>query len=59
MITYLYWLFVFGITLTLLYVFGAKVKNWRIAAIAGCTALIIGWAAYFFHFQQILLYLVA
>jgi hypothetical protein len=53
MITYLYWLLVGGIAVALTYLFAAKMNSWRTAmALAGLT-LFIGWAAYFFYFQQL------
>jgi len=53
MITYLYWLLVIGITVGLTYVFAARMKSWRTAMTVASVTLLIGWAAYFFYFQQI------
>jgi len=53
MITYLYWLLVTAIAIALVYLVGAKLKNWRLAGIAAIVVLLAGWAAYFFHFQQV------
>lgn len=53
MITYLYWMLVVGLTIALTYLFAARMNSWRTAmALAGVT-LFIGWAAYFFYFQQV------
>jgi len=53
MITYLYWLLVVGITVALTYVFAARMKSWRTAMTMAGATLLIGWAAYFFYFQQV------
>ena len=53
MITYLYWLMVGGIAVLLTYVFAAKMNSWRTAMALAAAILIIGWAAYFFYFQQL------
>ena len=53
MITYLYWLLVVGITVLLTYVFAAKMNSWRTAMTMAGATLLIGWAAYFFYFQQV------
>jgi hypothetical protein len=36
-----------------LYLLGGKAKQWRIASIVAVIILAVGWAAYFFHFQQL------
>jgi len=53
MITYLYWLLVFVLTLVIVYVFAGKLGNWRSAMIGAAAILFLGWAAYFFYFQQV------
>lgn len=53
MITYLYWLTVISIAIAILAVIGFKLDNWK-AGLAGAALVGIGgWAAYFFHFQQL------
>ena len=52
MITYLYWLLIIGIALTLLYFLG-RADKWRAGFIGTGLVLFIGWIAYFFHFQQV------
>jgi hypothetical protein len=52
MITYLYWAVVIAAAFGLVFLFGARFENWKAAAIAAGVVLIIGWAAYFFSFQQ-------
>ena len=53
MITYLYWITIIAIASGLLYFLGYKVEEWKIAAIAFFSVLIIGFIAYHFHFQQV------
>ena len=53
MITYLYWLLVGGIAVVLTYLFAAKMNSWRTAMVLAGATLFIGWAAYFFYFQQL------
>lgn len=53
MVTYLYWLFIAALVLSLLYFIGYQVKEWKIAAIASLCVLAIGASAYYFHFQQV------
>ena len=53
MITYLYWLLVGGIAVILTYLFAAKMNSWRTAMVLAGATLFIGWAAYFFYFQQL------
>ena len=53
MITYLYWLFVVAVAVLLVYVFAAKLDNWRAALILAGVVVFAGWAAYFFYFQQL------
>ncbi len=53
MITYFYWALVFGAALVLVYLFATRMDNWRGAMLAAGLTLLMGWAAYFFYFQQI------
>ena len=53
MITYLYWIVIIAIASSLFYFLGYKVEEWRIAAIAFFSVLIIGFVAYHFHFEQV------
>jgi hypothetical protein len=53
MITYLYWLLVFVLTLAVVYLFAGRLSNWRSAMISAAVILFLAWAAYFFYFQQV------
>ena len=53
MITYLYWFVVIALAFGLVFLFGARFASWRSAAIGASIVLFIGWAAYFFYFQQV------
>ena len=53
MITYLYWALVLGLALLALVFLGFKQKSWKAALITVSAILFFGWAAYFFHFQQV------
>jgi len=53
MITYLYWAVVFGLAFLSIWVLAAKLDQWKGAFIAAGIVLFIGWAAYFFYFQQV------
>lgn len=53
MITYAYWALIIGLALLALFYLGAKLDNWKAAAITSLIIMVIGWAAYFFHFQQV------
>jgi hypothetical protein len=53
MVTYLYWLFVGFIAVLLVYLFAARLNSWRTAMVLAAATLLIGWAAYFFYFQQV------
>lgn len=52
MITYLYWAAVFAIAIAFVYLFG-RADKWKPGFISALVIMFIGWAAYFFHFQQI------
>lgn len=53
MITYLYWIIIISLAAGVLYVLGHKVEEWKMASIAAAGILVIGFAAYHFHFQQV------
>ena len=53
MITYLYWAVVFGMVLGAVFLIGGRLDNWKFAMISAALILLVGWAAYFFHFQQL------
>ena len=53
MITYLYWITILALAFGLLYFIGYKIEEWKIAAIACFSVLLIGLIAYHFHFQQV------
>jgi len=53
MITYLYWIVIISIAFGLLYFVGLKLEELKIAALASLSVLLIGFAAYHFHFQQV------
>jgi len=52
MITYFYWAMVFGIAVAFLFFLG-RADKWKIGFIGTGVVLVIGWGAYFFHFQQV------
>jgi len=52
MITYFYWTIVIVAAMGLL-VFLGRLDKWKAGLIGAAVVLIIGWAAYFFHFQQV------
>jgi len=52
-ITYLYWALVFGLAFVLVFFFASRLSNWRAAAIAATLVLLVGWAGYFFYFEQV------
>ena len=52
MITYFYWALVFAIAIAFVFFLG-KADKWKIGMIGAGVVLFIGWAAYFFHFQQV------
>lgn len=53
MITYLYWIAVLTLIITILVFIGHKIDQWKYAFISAGIVFIIGWSAYYFHFQQI------
>lgn len=52
MITYAYWALVFVLAIAALSLIGGKLDNWKAGFIATAIILIVGWSAYYFHFQQ-------
>lgn len=53
MVTYLYWFVVIAMAFGLVFLFGARFSSWRGAVIGASIVLFVGWAAYFFYFQQV------
>ena len=53
MITYLYWGFVFALVIGAMALLAGRMNNVRAALLASALILATGWAAYYFHFQQI------
>ena len=53
MITYLYWGLVIGLVIATLVLVGVKMNNLKVALIATAVILLVGWVAYYFHFQQV------
>lgn len=53
MITYAYWALIIGLALLALFFLGVKRDSWQAAAITSLVIMVVGWAAYFFHFQQV------
>lgn len=52
MITYLYWALVFAAVIGVIWIFG-RMDKWKGALIGGAIILLIGWASYYFYFQQV------
>jgi hypothetical protein len=53
MITYLYWTGVLLLAFAVLALIGGKLKSWKVALPVAAVVLVVGWAAYYFHFQQV------
>ncbi len=53
MITYFYWITVIAMALGIVYLIGYKNEEWKMALIAAAVVMVIGFAAYYFHFQQV------
>jgi len=53
MITYFYWAMFFVVASGALYVVGGKYGRWRTAFGVAIAIMLVGWGAYFFHFQQV------
>ena len=52
MITYAYWIGVLALAGAALWLLGAR-GLWRVAIAVSATILVIGWGAYYFHYQQV------
>lgn len=52
MITYFYWLLVIVIAMAFMFFLG-RADKWKNGLIAAAVVFVIGWTAYFFHFQQV------
>jgi hypothetical protein len=53
MITYLYWALIIGLIIAVVLLVGIKMSKPMAALISAVVILASGWAAYYFHFQQI------
>ena len=53
MITYLYWAAIIGLVIATLVIVGIKLEKLKAALITTAVILVVGWAAYYFHFQQV------
>lgn len=53
MITYLYWTFFFAVAVSIVLYFGVKLEAWKSALSVAAVVLLVGWGAYYFHFQQV------
>jgi hypothetical protein len=53
LITYLYWATVFGLVIAVIVLVGVKMANLKAALAVAAAVLVVGWAAYYFHLQQI------
>ncbi len=53
MITYFYWALVFAAAVATIWLFAARLDQWKGALIGAAVILFIGWVMYFFYFQQL------
>jgi hypothetical protein len=53
MITYAYWAAVLLLTVAAIGFIGFKLEAWKVAIPVAALVLIVGWASYYFHFQNI------
>ncbi len=53
MITYLYWIAIIALVIAALFFIGFKMEQWKPALVIAVLIFIIGWVAYYFHFQQV------
>ncbi|MGB8434184.1 MAG: hypothetical protein WCE38_07995 [Burkholderiales bacterium] len=53
MITYLYWGAVIALVIASMAIFAGKLNNIRTALVSSAVVLIVGWLAYYFHFEQL------
>ena len=52
MITYFYWALVIAIAMAILFFLG-RADQWKMGFIGAAVIFVIGWGAYFFHFEQV------
>ena len=52
MITYIYWIFVIGISIGLLYLLGWQLKQWLAGAVVGGIIFLSGTLFYYFYLEQ-------
>jgi len=52
MITYFYWALVFGASMGVMLLLGRS-SYWKLGFLVSMVVLLLGWLAYFFHFEQI------
>lgn len=52
MITYLYWAVVVGLAIAAVAAIGVRMENLKAGLITSAVVLVVGWGAYYFHFQQ-------
>jgi hypothetical protein len=52
-ITYAYWALIIGLAAAALFVIGSMMNKWKAALATSAVIVIAGWAAYFFHYQQV------
>jgi hypothetical protein len=53
MVTYIYWAIVIGLMLTAVFFIGIKLNNLVSGLVGAIVVLAVGWAAYYFHFEQV------
>ena len=53
MVTYIYWAFILSLMLTAVVVAGVKRNNLVLGLVGALVILAVGWAAYYFHFEQV------
>jgi hypothetical protein len=51
-ITYIYWAIIASIVIATLILIGGKLQEWKSALVTAVAIFLIGYAAYYFHFQQ-------
>jgi hypothetical protein len=52
MITYFYWALIIAFAMAILGILG-RMNRWKFGLIGSVVVIVIGWGAYFFHFQQV------
>ena len=53
MITYIYWFIIVVLAISMFYLIGHKMNEWKISIITAICVLSLGYIAYEFHFQQV------